>query len=174
MAALFGHAWVSSYGDSPSGIAADTWSKALAGLNPRQIAHGLRETLVIGSDFPPSAPRFRKLCFSIPSLLAVKGIMRRNEYDQFVCLVESNLDKYVFMRVDQRTADRMLKEAYEFSCDHIMRGGALPPIPAGEIEHEQEKERKRASEETVRKHCADLEKLFGLDGQPDEPTEQAA
>lgn len=161
MAALFGNTWVSSYGASPAGIGADTWAKALAGVTPLQIANGLRETLVLGSDFPPSAPRFRRLCFGIPSLLAVKGIMRRNEFDRFVCLMRMKLDSYVFARVDQRTADRMLKEAYDEAAEHVMRGGELPPIPEAQIEHQRE-ERRRASDETVRRACADIEKILNV------------
>lgn len=161
MAALFGNTWVSSYGDSPAGIAADTWSKALVGLQPIQIADGLRETLVLGSDFPPSAPRFRRLCFGIPSLQSVKGIMRRREYDRFVALVFQHLDTYVFSRSDQRSADRMLKEAYDTASEYVMRGGALPEPPLAEIEAPTQPERKPAPPEVAKPYIEQLSKLLG-------------
>jgi hypothetical protein len=160
MLALFGHTWASQYGTSPAGIGADTWSAALADVSPAQLANGLRETLAAGTEFPPSAPRFRAMCFGIPSLASVKYLMRAHQFDRFVVLVHSRLDTYVFARADQKTADRLLAEAYEVAKDYVMRGGALPPIPAGQIEHEQEI-RQPAQPETAQAAFERIQKLLG-------------
>lgn len=160
MAALFGHTWASQYGASPAGIGADTWAAALADVSPAQLASGLRETLAAGSDFPPSAPRFRAMCFGIPSLASVKYIIRARQYDRFVALVQSRLDSYLFAHSDQKTANRLLAEAYEVAKDHVMRGGALPAVPAGQVEHEREI-RKPASPETAEAAFERIQKLLG-------------
>ena len=128
MAALFGHTWASQYGDSPEGDAADTWAAALAGVAGPQIAHGLREVLKLGSDFPPSAPRFRALCLGVPSLAEVK-IDMRNASDcrrPFTRLLWQYLDSYTFTRSDTGHAERMLRDAYDLAMAHVMSGGALP------------------------------------------------
>lgn len=160
MAGLFGHAWVSSYGASPSGIGADTWAQALTGVTPMQIANGLRETLALGAEFPPSAPHFRKLCFGIPSLAAVKRSLHANEYDRFTRLTMSLLDTYVFAHSDQRTADRLLKEAHELACLRIMRGGDYLPEPVAAITEEKQV-RVRADAVVARPYVEQLAALLG-------------
>lgn len=160
MAGMFGHSWVSAYGASPSGIGADTWAAALADVSAGQIASALRETLALGSDFPPSAPRFRAMCFGVPSLAYVRNCMDAEKIDRFVMLVRTFIFNYTYVRADQKLAERMLKEAYELARDHVMRGGKLPGLPVAAIEPPKEKPKVPASAETVRKYCADLEKLF--------------
>lgn len=160
MAGMFGHTWASQYGDNPSGIGADTWSAALADISPMQIAHGLRETLATGAEFPPSAPRFRAMCLSVPSLASVKYTIRTKQYDRFVALVMQHLDMYTFTRADQRSADRLLREAYEVARDHVMRGGDLPPIPMGHVEGPKESKPVRAAPEVARPYVETLAKLL--------------
>jgi len=160
MGALFGHTWASQYGTAPDGIAADTWASALSGVSAAQIAHGMRETLLLGNDFPPSAPKFRAMCFGVPSLATVALEVTKRERSPFTRLVWSNLDSYLFAHADQRTAERLLKDAYAVAREHVMRGCALPELPAGEISHEQPK-LTPASDETARVHIAELEEILG-------------
>jgi hypothetical protein len=152
MAAIFGHSWTSAYGDTPEGLTGDMWAKTLSGVTPEQLARGLHETIMLASDYPPSAGRFRALCFGIPSIALVKRIMKKRELDAFVALVHQHLDTYAFTRADQRTADRMLAEAYETASDHVMRGGALPDIDAQQLEAPKGRPSKIASEETVKRN----------------------
>lgn len=60
MNSMFGERWIRSFGErtDPDG----TWSRALAGLTPRQIADGLNAVLRLGEKWPPSAPEFRAMC----------------------------------------------------------------------------------------------------------------
>jgi hypothetical protein len=160
MGALFGHTWASQYGTRPDGVAASTWASALSGVTPAQIANGMRGTLAMGNDFPPSAPKFRALCFGIPSLASVALDLRHTDRSAFARLVWANLDGYVFARADQRTADRLLKDAYTLAKDHVMRGGDLPETPVAEIAQEQQK-RVPASPEKVAGYVAELEALLG-------------
>jgi hypothetical protein len=161
MAAMFGNTWVSQYGAAPDGLGGDTWSAALAGISGIQVARGLRQTLATGAEFPPSAPRFRAMCLGIPSLASVRYTMRKGEYDRFTALVHEKLDGYIFSRVDQRTADRMLKEAYELASEFVMRGGSLPEPPAGLLNGQKAEKPVRAPVEVARPYVESLAKLLG-------------
>ena len=167
MSAMFGHTWASQYGDNPQGIGGDTWSAALADVSPMQIANGLRECLKSGAEFPPSAPRFRAMCFAIPALASVRYDMRTNQYDRFTALVHSKLDTYIFTRSDQKTADRLLKEAYEVARDFVMSGGAMPAEPAGHLEAPKVEKPVRAAPEVARPYVEELSKLLGEDHAPE-------
>lgn len=160
MAAMYGHTWASQYGVRPDGVAADTWATALSGVSPQQIAYGMREALAAGSDWPPSAPRFRAMCMGIPSFAAVKHAMRAGDASAFLVLVSRHLDGHRMRHAYGDKADRMLREAYDLACDHVMRGGEMPEPPIAAIVEER-KQRKPASPEIVEKHMRNLTALFG-------------
>lgn len=61
MAAIYGHKWVSSFGESDDG----TWLRVLTGLTKEQIAAGLRACLDRDDVWPPGAAEFRKLCLPV-------------------------------------------------------------------------------------------------------------
>lgn len=151
MAALYGHAWVSQYGPSPDGVGADTWAGVLAGMTPSQIATGMRGATELGRDWPPSAPRFRALCFAIPSLPDMRHEFRDSRADRsaFARLLCTYLDHFRFRNSDAAKADKLLQDAYELAVAHVMAGGDLPPEPAGLIAAPQPEPRTPASEETV-------------------------
>lgn len=182
MAAIYGHRWTSAFGercDDDAGaltVAGDTWARGLAGVAEGSIGVGLNAALMAADPWPPTLPAFRAMCLGVPSLGETRINILKKVRTPFTILVWQHLDNFHFHRADKEKADYMLKDAYEIAREHVMSGGGLPELPIAEIETAESKERKRASEETVRKHCADLEKLFGLDEQPtpDEPTEQAA
>lgn len=161
MGALYGHTWTSQFGVHPDGLGADTWATALAGVTPAQVAHGMREALAAGGEFPPSAPRFRAMCFGIPSFAQTRLSVAAKECTPFVRLVWSNLDTYRFSRADQSHADRMLKDAYELARDQIMRGGEYLPEPEALIEAPKPEPRRPANPEVVRAACSQLEALLG-------------
>lgn len=58
MAKIYGHKWVSSYGEADDG----SWGKGLAGITPEQIGVGLDQILKDGESWPPSLPEFRMMC----------------------------------------------------------------------------------------------------------------
>jgi len=160
MGSMYGSAWVSQYGPAPDGVSADTWATVLAGISPRQLAHGLREAVALGRDFPPSAPRFRGMCLNIPSFAQIQREFLKAMRTPFGRLVWSHIDGYRFRSADQRTADTMLRDAYELAKDHVMRGGELPPEPVGNLAAPAELGTP-ATEQTARKALDDLAKLFG-------------
>lgn len=125
MAALFGHTWTSQYGRTPGGVAGETWAAALAGLSNVELAHGLREVMKLGGEFPPSAPKFRMLCLGIPSFDFVRHALRTRQSTAFVRLVWEFVDAHALAHADERGADRQLRGAYDLAREYILQGGRL-------------------------------------------------
>lgn len=161
MGAMFGHTWASQYGESPTGLAGDTWAAALAGVTAQQVAEGLRATLRLGGEFPPSAPRFRALCFGVPAFSVVRFEMTHGEVPRtpFGLLCWRYVDTYRLRQADQREADRLARDAYELAMAHVMDGGELPEVHEA-LQAPLEPERKPASpeiaERTLREMCGKL------------------
>lgn len=171
MAGMFGHTWASQYGAKPDGVGADTWAAALSGVTGAQLAHGLRETLLLASDFPPSAPRFRALCLGIPSFATVRAeiVKRDSERSPFTLLVWRGIDGFAFARADQQKAERMLREAYDHAREHVMRGGALPEPPVAAITADTAPPPlKLASDETAANALARIAEVLKV-GEPEPP-----
>lgn len=144
-------------------MAGDTWARGLAGLNDVQIASGLSACLMASDDWPPTLPKFRALCFGLPSFATVRAELHDSnaQRSSFARLVWSYVDAHRYRVGDAERSDRMLREAFEEACAHIMHGGALPSSPVGRIDAPKVPERRPAELETVRKCCAELAALFG-------------
>lgn len=164
MGALFGHTWTSQYGDAPAGIAGDTWAAALAGLSGAQVAVGLRETLVLGSEFPPSAPHFRALCFGIPSWPSVKPHMRPGAPPPtaFVRAMWSRIDGWSFQRADADKAERMARDAYETTRESVMRGEQLPVEPVAFIASPVPVAETPATPEVAQRYLREIAEKLGI------------
>lgn len=163
MAALFGHTFTSQYGTSPNGVAGDTWAAVLAGLSGEQLACGLREVVKLGSDWPPSAPRFRMLCLNIPSLAHVRQEFKSADSKHrspFARKMWQFIDSYALTRADQDKADRMFRDAYDLTREHVMNGGELPQPPVAVIENEKPAEPVSPSPEKVKQHLAEIERML--------------
>ena len=165
MLGLYGHRWASQYGTTYAGTAADTWGAVLADLAPAQLAEGLRACVAEGGEWPPAAPRFRAMCFGIPSIAAVRLELQRGTPSRFARLVWQNVDPYAHRQAQRREADRMVEDAYDIAREHVMRGGALPSEPAAMIEHD--KPAKPQLPETPEERAERLRLLLGEDYNPD-------
>ncbi len=170
MAGMFGHTWASQYGAKPDGIGADTWAAALSGITGAQLARGLRETLLLASDFPPSAPKFRALCLGIPSIASVRADIARKDSDRspFTVLVWRGINGWAFARADQPGAERMLREAYEEAREFVMRGGALPEPAVAIAQDTTPPPLKLASDETAAAALARIADVLKV-GEPEPP-----
>ncbi|MFV0535195.1 MAG: hypothetical protein ACK5MR_16320 [Cumulibacter sp.] len=58
MTEIYGHKWVSSYGEEPNAA----WCGIIDGLEAEQIKRGLTALLESDDPWPPTAIRFRQLC----------------------------------------------------------------------------------------------------------------
>lgn len=163
MAHMFGNTWTRQYGVDPAGSAADTWSAALAGMSPEQIAGGLQATLARGLEWPPSAPRFRAMCMGIPSIASVRHDMAHpgRVIAPFMRQFWLYLNGYEYNSGDDYRCERAINEAYELVCDHVMRGKPLPPPTTAALEHKKPAKPIRASDETARRELSRMAAIIG-------------
>ena len=124
---IYGERWTRSYGDDPAHGAGLTWAQGLAGLSGDELACGLNRCVSSAEPWPPTLPEFRALCLDIPTLGQLRAdIVGRKT--RFAVLAWSFVDAYAYRVADKRAEDRMIREAYERAREHVMRGGALPPV----------------------------------------------
>ena len=118
MGAIYGHRWSSSYGLTDIG---DTWAIGLASMTPEQIGVGITACIKSGDEWPPSLPKFRAMCLEIPALSKVSRniFSRRVKDDPFTEIVWSNIDHYRFGQSSAKEGEKMIKAAYEITCDEI-------------------------------------------------------
>lgn len=192
MAAIYGHRWVSSYGDDPRSMTGDTWAAGLAGLTGEQLARGLEACIATSEPWPPTLPEFRVLCFDIPNRQAIGREITAylswrptlNVDDQatapcisrFTRLVLQFLPAHQYRHESAKVADRLLDSAYAEAREHVVRGGELPEEPAaviGEPERREktpeERERDRAA---AQKAIAEMREMFAREER--EQAERAA
>ncbi|UTA55182.1 hypothetical protein L3D22_04935 [Lysobacter soli] len=172
MIALYGYLWVNAHGLTPHQadanrltISGDTWARALSGLSGSQIAQGLARCLINGSDFAPSAPRFRSMCYGIPSLAAVRSELRnktaRNEGDpsSFTRAVWAEMDTFRYRQSSADQADRLLRETYELVVERTVAGVPLPEDPVAVISN-QAHTLVPATPEQRAKHIASIQEIL--------------
>ena len=58
MADAFGSRWTSNYGDEPSQV----WLGELANLTDEQVREGIRRTVEVGHEWPPTLGQFMGYC----------------------------------------------------------------------------------------------------------------
>ena len=61
MAEIYGHKWVSSYGDKPN----FAWISGLRDIPSSSIKYGLEHIIKSGDGWPPSLPEFIEYCLGI-------------------------------------------------------------------------------------------------------------
>lgn len=173
MAAIYGHRWVTAFGETPENgagrltIAGDTWKRGLAGLAERQIGAGLQACVASNEPWPPTLPEFRAMCLGVPALAAVRMELasRSAERSAFAVLVWRFVDGHRYRLADGDRADRILREAYDLAREYLMRGGTLPE-PATALEAPEEQQRSPATEQTVRESLDRIART--LEQPPDE------
>jgi hypothetical protein len=162
MAGMFGHTWTSAYGPKPHGIGGDTWAAALSGISGSQIAEGLRATLALGGEFPPSAPKFRAMCLGIPPISQIRVELRGGEPSGFARLVWQRMDAYRWRAATEDKADVLLRDAYDLARDAVMRGEPIPAMDEARIAAEPKDEKpKPADPEVVRAKLAEIASQVG-------------
>lgn len=162
MTEIYGARWGSGYDDSADSGAGETWAKGLAGITPAQLADGLKACIASTDPWPPTLPEFRARCLSIPSLARVRLELRDGTHSRFTRLVWQGIDGYRFRQAPSDQADRMLRDAYALACEDVMRGGALPPAPVGQLEAAAPQKPKSATSEQVRTHVARIRQVLGM------------
>ena len=168
MAAIYGHKWVSAYGDAPFDdagkmtIAGDTWQRGLAGVPESAIAAGLQAALMGSDGWPPTLPTFRSMCFDIPMMSIVRRELTcgDGQLSPFSMQVVTFLDHYRWKRSDEDKADRLLLDAYTEAVAYVVSGNPLPEILLA-IESTSQPAHNPATPETVAEHFRKMSELLG-------------
>lgn len=98
MANLYGHRWVSGYGEADDG----TWLRGLRGLTPMQLANGLNACCESGDAWPPSLPVFRALCKGTREKIENAGMYAR--FDRLLPAPKADPEKVKSFIGDMRAA----------------------------------------------------------------------
>lgn len=136
LSGLYGDSFTSKFGADPRTGAGSLWANTLAGLTTEQIVKGCDAVKFRMGAWPPGAPEFRAICLGIPSLAAVR-LLNEARIRPFARLVWSLLDIHRYRQASAEYADRLLADAYNAACEHVMRGGELPAADDPQIEHEE-------------------------------------
>lgn len=143
MAAIYGHRWTSAYGercDDDSGdltVPGDTWQRGLDAVGEHRIATGLNACVMSPDPWPPTLPKFRAMCLDIPSLARVRLTFNgASETTPFTRKMWQNIDSFRLKQADTEKADRILRDAYEMTCEYVMTGAELPTPSAAAIARE--------------------------------------
>jgi len=168
MVARYGHRWIAHYGDTPDGLAGAEWRDTLAGVDRDMLRKGFTADALRGEDWPPSSPKFRALCFGVPSFAEVERLVSpgRPATTPFARLVMGCIDGWEFQHADMDKARRMVQDAYALAREHILAGGDLPDEPVAFIPDMKPRKRE-LSERDIAAGAAELERLkvqFGIDG----------
>lgn len=158
MSEIYGHRWVSSYGDDAGASPGRTWASGLAGLDAPQIARGLSGCMASAEAWPPSLPEFRRLCLAIPTDAEVMLDLRRSHAERapFTRLVWNKLNAFEFARASQRDAERKVRAAYQLAVAHVMAGGEIPPNPPVQLTADLQRPPKPADPEVAKAHIAEI------------------
>lgn len=173
MAAIYGHRWTSGFGegcehdDGKLTVAGDTWQRGLTGLSEAQIAAGLQSALTSADPWPPTLPRFRALCFGIPSIAEVRLDLKRDTKRPFTRMVWSYIDSYRYRNASSESADFLLKDAYEIAREAVMSGAPLPDEIAGTIDAPQEQKPVPASPEVAMRYIEEIQRKLGGADEPE-------
>jgi hypothetical protein len=73
MAEIYGHKWVSSYGEKPN----HAWTVGLRDIPPIDIKYGIEAIIKSGGSWPPSLPEFIEYCIGINDSDVIREIHKR-------------------------------------------------------------------------------------------------
>jgi len=144
MAQLYGHRWVSSYGEMPDPLG--VWRATLRGVSKVEMRKGFSRLVQEAKDWPPSAPEFAAMCkptaedYGMPPLdevtdRIVGAVMTDNrvkvhQMAKPVYAVWRELgDTYNFRLADEQAMRKKIRQAYDRVSASLLAGGELPEVP---------------------------------------------
>jgi len=181
MISVWGHKFSSHNGELPVDdfgeltVGALFWAKGLAGFGESTIMAGIQKAMMDGNTWPPNLPEMRLLCMGVPSLADVRHDLKADSGTRkpFTRLVWQFIDGYQHRNASTDAAGRMVRDAYELARDHVIRGGALPSVAAGELTQDGPAPLEVAAPEVVCAHMAEARELLGRAPQPSPPRPMA-
>jgi len=108
MAMIYGHKWVSGYGESDDG----TWLRGLQDLTPGALAKGLEACLHRLDIWPPTLPEFRLLCLGLPDITTTIGNVMNNFSDPVANLIRAQIGSWDLQRMSFKQIELRVKQIY--------------------------------------------------------------
>ena len=143
MAAMFGHRWTSSFGESidPDGV----WRRCLEGVDRFDLAYGLEAVAKSGAEWPPTAPQFREMCLQrnacgLPTAdeayFEALSYERQSPSDRDLATMSDaayhtwrNMDLHNWRLMPMDRHAKAFKAEYTNTLEHVRRGGVLAESP---------------------------------------------
>ena len=114
MAAIYGHRWVSSFGESDLD---KTWFIGLQDLEPRLLAVGLETCIKNRQDaWPPSLPEFRRLCLGLPDEDVACLAALRGAKDPISECIRKKIGSWDLSHGSEKDLLRMARAHYDAAC----------------------------------------------------------
>lgn len=124
---LFGHKWMSAYGDamgvSELTSSAKHWYYDLREFTPAQVAQGLMRVEQLAPEWPPSPMEFKKLCMGVPTIEEV--IDRKNDYGPICGEIRKRLDWYNLESMPTKQMRDQALAQYRQAITSMSRSGQL-------------------------------------------------
>lgn len=179
MTEIFGHKWVSQYGEEPL----ETWAKRLGAMTKEEIAYGVTACANSTLEWPPSLPDFCGLCkpdltaLGIPDeesafLEASRHAHEPSEYiftHEVVRMAGDSVGWYDLQRFypNEDSLRKRFRSAYGALIGKIQRGEPLTE-PLQAIGHDGEKSPLELAEEEAERKLNDRIREQGLDSKSPE------
>ena len=127
MAAIYGHRWVSSFGETDQD---KTWLLGLQDLEPRLLAVGLEACIKNRQDgWPPSLPEFRRLCLGLPDMEIACLAALRGAKDPISESIRKKIGSWDMTHGSEKDLLRMARAHYDAACQEATQV-KLKELPA--------------------------------------------
>lgn len=131
MAHLYGHRWVSVYGQAVDANGKPTssarqWLYDLRDMTPEQVALGVAEVETRALEWPPGPIEFKRLCLQIPSLEQL--LDRQTDYGPVCAELRKRLDWYRIEGLSTKDARELAGQQMETAVLKMRQTGALQAL----------------------------------------------
>lgn len=114
MAAVYGHRWVSSFGETDLD---KTWLLGLQDLEPSLLAVGLESCIKNRQDsWPPSLPEFRRLCLGLPDMEIACLAALKGANDPISISIRKKIGSWDMAHGKESDLLRMARAHYDSAC----------------------------------------------------------
>ncbi len=119
MAAIYGHRWVSAYGETDT---TGTWGAGLQGLTDRHIADGLNACLHSGEEWPPSLPKFRNMCLGLTDKDSImEKIVARDSSDPIAKGIMQRIGSFDMQRMTHKELAKRVSGLYPLVAKEVQK-----------------------------------------------------
>lgn len=125
-------------GADPNSVDMRAWIAEMRSLTMAQIDTGLKACRQDPSEWPPSPGMFKARCLGVPRYARARyEIGGKGEHrSPFVRKMWEFVDASAYRQAPADKADRMLRDAYDLTIEHVLADGDMPDAPVALIEQQ--------------------------------------